>query len=221
MTFRVIDGGRSDLPAQGLLITGASEVVTMAGGLRMGSGQGDPAVIDSPDGPFAPTAAAVACWQGQIVGVGPRAELESRLADDHLPLSRFQRLDAQGGSVTPGLVDPHTHLLFAGTRESELLLRQAGAGYLEILATGGGILSTVAATRAASADALAAHGRTWLDTMLGHGTTTVAADAPWCSLDLELGDVIVFSALTVHCALPNVTADQLRVSVDYRYRPTR
>lgn len=183
MTFRVIHGGRSDLPAQGLLITGASEVVTMAGGLRMGTTQGDPALIDSPDGPFAPTAPAVACWQGRIVGVGPRAELESRLEDDHLPLSRFQRLDAQGGSVTPGLVDPHTHLLFAGTRESEILLRQAGAGYLEILAAGGGILSTVAATRAASADALAAHGRAWLDAMLGHGTTTVEAKSGY-GLDL-------------------------------------
>jgi len=49
----------------------------------------------------------------------------------------------------------------------------------------------------------------------------VPDDAPWRSLDLEAGDVIVFSALTVHRALPNVTADQLRVSVDYRYRPAR
>ena len=68
------------------------------------------------------------------------------------PLGRFARLDARGGAVTPGLVDPHTHLLFAGSREGELELRQRGAGYLEILAAGGGILSTVAATRAASAE---------------------------------------------------------------------
>ena len=55
------------------------------------------------------------------------------LVADGLPLGRFARLDARGGSVTPGLVDPHTHLLFAGTREDELVLRQRGAGYLEIL----------------------------------------------------------------------------------------
>jgi ectoine hydroxylase-related dioxygenase (phytanoyl-CoA dioxygenase family) len=55
----------------------------------------------------------------------------------------------------------------------------------------------------------------------GGGGIDVSDDAPWCSGDLEAGDVIVFSALTVHRALPNVTTDQLRVSVDYRYRPAR
>ena len=87
------------------------------------------------------------------------------------------------GRSRPGLVDPHTHLLFAGSREGELELRQQGAGYLEILAAGGGILSTVAATRAASADELAAHGRRWLDEMLGHGVTTIEAKSGY-GLDL-------------------------------------
>ena len=77
--------------------------------------------------------------------------------------------------MTPGLIDAHTHLLFAGSRENELLLRQRGAGYLEILAAGGGILSTVAATRAASDGQLLAHGRRWLAEMLRHGTTTAEA----------------------------------------------
>ena len=77
--------------------------------------------------------------------------------------------------MTPGLIDPHTHLVFAGTREGELRLRQRGASYLEILAAGGGILSTVARTRAASVDDLVAHGRRWLDEMLAHGVTTVEA----------------------------------------------
>jgi imidazolonepropionase-like amidohydrolase len=72
-------------------------------------------------------------------------------------------------------VDAHTHLLFAGSREGELVLRQRGAGYLEILAAGGGILSTVAATREASTEALEEHGRRWLGEMLAHGTTTVEA----------------------------------------------
>jgi hypothetical protein len=51
--------------------------------------------------------------------------------------------------------------------------------------------------------------------------TPIDGDAPWCSLDLDAGDVVMFSALAVHCALPNVTSDRLRVSVDYRYRPAR
>jgi imidazolonepropionase len=100
------------------------------------------------------------------------------------PLARFARIDADGGAVTPGLVDPHTHLLFAGTREGELVLRQRGASYLDILAAGGGILSTVAATRAATEGELLAHGRRWLDEMLHHGVTTVEAKSGY-GLDLE------------------------------------
>ena len=75
--------------------------------------------------------------------------------------------------MTPGLVDAHTHLLFGGSREGEVALRQRGAGYLEILAAGGGILATVAATRSASEAQLLAHGRRWLGEMLRHGATTV------------------------------------------------
>jgi imidazolonepropionase len=98
-------------------------------------------------------------------------------------VDRFATLDATGATVTPGLIDPHTHLLFAGSREDELELRQRGASYLEILAAGGGILSTVAATRAASADDLVAHGRRWLAEMLHHGVTTVEAKSGY-GLDL-------------------------------------
>ena len=94
------------------------------------------------------------------------------------------RIDADGGVVTPGLVDPHTHLLFAGTREGELVMRQRGAGYMDILAAGGGILSTVAATRAASAEELGPHGRRWLDEMCRHGVTTVEAKSGY-GLDLQ------------------------------------
>jgi imidazolonepropionase len=107
----------------------------------------------------------------------------SALDSGGYPISRFARLDARGGTVTPGLIDPHTHLLFAGSREGELELRQRGADYLEILASGGGILATVAATRAATADSLAQHGRRWLDEMLRHGTTTIEAKSGY-GLDL-------------------------------------
>jgi imidazolonepropionase len=176
--FRVIEGGRGDEPSAGLLIHGAAEVVTMAGGLRAGSNQDDVQRLTREDDPV------VACWEGRIAAVGPRADVETALAADGHQPGRFARLDASGCTVTPGLVDPHTHLLFAGTREGELLLRQRGAGYLEILEAGGGILSTVAATRAASDEELATHGRRWLDEMLSHGVTTIEAKSGY-GLDLQ------------------------------------
>ncbi len=184
--FRLIHGGRNDEPSPGLLIVGASEVVTLAGGVRMGESQADVARLSAADvgGPDAPDAPVVACWEGRIAAVGPRAALERALEAEGYPLGRFARVDAGGGTITPGLIDPHTHLLFAGTREGEWLLRQRGAGYLELLAAGGGILSTVAATRAASADELLAHGRRWLDEMLAHGVTTIEAKSGY-GLDLE------------------------------------
>ncbi len=169
--FRIIEGGRGEEPTPGLLVHNAGEVVTMAGGLRAGPAQDQPGRI--PGAPGSAEEPVVACWEGAIVAVGPRSAVEGVLEGEGYPLSRFARLDAGGGAVTPGLVDPHTHLLFAGSRERELQLRQRGAGYLEILEAGGGILSTVAATRAADDEALTAHGRRWLDEMLGHGATTV------------------------------------------------
>ena len=185
MTLRVIPGGRGEAAPPGLLVVGAAEVVTVGGGLRAGSDQNEVARLSAADagGPDAPSAPVVAAWEGRILAVGPRADLETVLESEGYSLGRFARLDARGGTVTPGLVDPHTHLLFAGSREDELELRQRGAGYMEILAAGGGILSTVAATRAASAEALHAHGRRWLDEMLGHGTTTIEAKSGY-GLDL-------------------------------------
>ena len=181
--FRVIEGGRTGEVTPGILVAGASEVVTMAGGVRRGATQGEVGRITAAD-PAGPDAPAVAIWEGRILAVGPRAAVEDAIDAEGLPLSRFARLDADGGAVTPGLVDPHTHLLFAGSREGELVLRQQGASYLDILAAGGGILSTVAATRAASEGALLAHGRRWLDEMLAHGVTTVEAKSGY-GLDLE------------------------------------
>jgi len=184
VTLRLIQGGRAADGVPGLLVENAAEVVTMAGGLRTGARMDDPGVISAPGGdPEHPDAPVVACWDGRILAAGPRLELLAALEGSGYPLARFTRIDAGGGTVTPGLVDPHTHLLFAGTRERELVLRQRGADYLEILEAGGGILSTVAATRAATADELADHGRRWLAEMLGHGTTTIEAKSGY-GLDL-------------------------------------
>lgn len=184
MTLRLIQGGRAEHDKPGLLVVGAREVVTMAGGLRMGETQADAATLTSTDAEVAAgNGTAIAAWEGRILAVGPRPELEVALEGSGYPLARFATLDAAGGAVTPGLIDAHTHLLFGGSREEELVLRQRGAGYLEILEAGGGILSTVAATRAASAEDLAEHGRRWLTQMLARGTTTVEAKSGY-GLDL-------------------------------------
>jgi imidazolonepropionase len=84
-------------------------------------------------------------------------------------------LDARGGLVTPGLVDAHTHLVFGGWREHELADKLRGVSYLDILKRGGGILSTVAATRAATQDELTAKAKAALCEMLALGTTTCEA----------------------------------------------
>jgi imidazolonepropionase len=156
---------RSLKPA--LLVYNASEVATLAGGIRRGAAQGDPALLVGDT--------AVAAYEGRIVAVGETAAVERELRAMGIADSAVERIDAQGGTVTPGLIDPHTHLLFAGTRQAEVELRQRGLGYLEILAAGGGILQTVRETRAASDDALLDHGRRWLAEMLSHGVTTVEA----------------------------------------------
>ena len=152
----------------GLLVEGASGIATLAGGLRRGGAQGDAGVVSG-------GAVAVACWEGRILAAGAADEVSRQMAARGLPINAFRRFDARGGLITPGLVDAHAHLLFAGTREGEWQLRARGAGYLEVLAAGGGILSTVAATRAASDQELLAGGRARLAQMLASGTTTAEA----------------------------------------------
>lgn len=94
----------------------------------------------------------------------------SEFADKHTDI-----IDAEGRLVMPGLVDPHTHLVHYGSRENELELKLKGAAYIDILKAGGGILSTVRATRAASFENLTNKVKKSLDLMLEWGTTTVEA----------------------------------------------
>jgi imidazolonepropionase len=146
--------------AADFLVRNARQLITCAGGApRRGAEQ---RVLDGmPDG-------AVASFDGRIVYAGPSASL-----DEIVQLAPGARVfDASGMSIVPGFVDPHTHAVFAGDRRDELRRRLAGATYAEIAAAGGGILSTVAATRAASEADLAAAARTRLDEMLACGTTS-------------------------------------------------
>ena len=112
---------------------------------------------------------ALAIAEGRIVAVGTTAELRD------LAESATQVIDASGKAVLPGFVDAHTHVVFAGDRVDEFERRLAGATYLEIMAAGGGIMSTVRATRAASEDQLVAESAARLRQMLAHGTTTAEA----------------------------------------------
>jgi imidazolonepropionase len=111
------------------------------------------------------TDAALACADGRIAWLGPMTELPGGQAR--------QVVDAGGRLVTPGLVDCHTHLVFGGDRAHEFDLRLNGAGYEEIARAGGGIVSSVRATRAASEDALFAQSLPRARALLADGVTTL------------------------------------------------
>lgn len=146
-----------------LLVVGAAQVVTVASpgsGPRCGEAMRQVGAI--PGG-------AVAAYRGRIVAVGEEAQVRNGV---ELEVGGTV-VDAGGGTVLPGLVDPHTHALFAGWRAEEFRLRLRGVPYLEILAAGGGILSTVRATRAAHPDELARLLEERLRRMLLCGVTTV------------------------------------------------
>ncbi len=138
-------------------------MITLAGpsGPRKGGAQGELGLI--PDGALA------AGEDGRILAVGTTPEVRASVE----VAAGARVIDASGRTVLPGFVDPHTHAVFAGDRADEFARRLEGAGYLEILAKGGGILSTVRATRATSAEQLELRARGYLEEMLRHGTTTV------------------------------------------------
>ncbi|WP_346937056.1 imidazolonepropionase [Clostridium sp.] len=110
--------------------------------------------------------------------VGKDEEYKSYINEDTIIIS------GKGKTVTPGLVDPHTHLVYSGSRENELPLKLNKVGYIEILNMGGGILSTVENTRKASVDELVEEASNRLNIMLNHGTTTVESKSGY-GLDLE------------------------------------
>ncbi len=112
--------------------------------------------------------AALAARDGEIVWVGADRDLDGAVA----LRPNATVLDATGQTVTPGLVDPHSHLVYAGDRAHEFALRCGGAGYLEIARAGGGIRATVAATRAATDEELLALALPRTDALLSQGVTT-------------------------------------------------
>jgi imidazolonepropionase len=166
-----------------LLIHSAAQLCTVPpheGGPQRGHRLGDLGVIE--DG-------ALACADGRIAAVGTTAEVR---ADWWAPLE----IDASGRVVCPGFVDPHTHAVWAGDRADEFAMRIAGATYQEIMARGGGIMSTVRATRAASLRQLVSQSRPRLDRMLAHGSTTIEIKTGYgLTTESELGLLQAIAAL--------------------------
>lgn len=120
--------------------------------------------------------AALGIKDGKVAWYGAQDQAEDFRAEEVI--------DAGGRLVTPGLIDAHTHLVFGGSREEEMVLKQQGVHYLEILEGGGGILSTVRSTKAASFEELYEKASFHLDRMASYGITTVEAKSGY-GLDYE------------------------------------
>ena len=142
-----------------LIIQNAAQLVTCASpdGPKRGCGMRHVGMIE--DG-------AVAVQNGKIVAVGKTAVI-------HSCFHAAQIIDASGKAVCPGFVDPHTHTVYGGDRAHEFELRIQGASYMEIMAAGGGIISTMQQTRNATIEELVASATKRLDEMLRLGTTAV------------------------------------------------
>jgi len=142
-----------------MLIHSASQLLTLAGGPQRGKALGGLGMIEN---------GAIVVRDEKIVAVGTTEELRNAYPDE-------PTLDAGRCVLMPGFVDPHTHLIWAGDRANEFEMKMSGMPYLDILAAGGGILSTVKATRIASIETLIAQTRPRLLRMFAHGTTTAEA----------------------------------------------
>ena len=146
-----------------LVIFHANELVTMNtkfGAPRLGDDMSELAIIN--DG-------ALAVKDDRIVFLGTTEELISKFEFGKIPT----KINATNRLVTPGFVDPHTHIIFDGTRENELSMKLEGQTYIEILKAGGGILKTVRKTRKAPLEKLIENGKKILDRMMSCGTTTI------------------------------------------------
>jgi imidazolonepropionase len=162
-----------------LLFTGAAEVVTSAGG---------PATVVQSE-------VAVLVDDGRVTGVAPEADLAARSPD-------AVRIDCEGGLITPGFVDSHTHAVFGGWRAAEYALRSRGVPYMEIARRGGGINASVRDMRARSEDELVELTRPRLDRLMRMGTTTVEIKSGY-GLDTatELKQLRVVRRLQHECPL--------------------
>ena len=142
-----------------MLIHSANQLLTLKGGPQRGRDLGMLGVIQN---------GAVLIRDEKILAAGSTDEFRASYKDE-------PTLDANGCVIVPGFVDPHTHVIWAGDRANEFEMKMAGKPYLDILAAGGGIISTVRQTRTASIESLIVQTRPRLLRMFAHGTTTAEA----------------------------------------------
>lgn len=166
-----------------LIVRNARELVTVSGfASKKGPAMTELGVIR--DG-------AVVIEKGVITRVGPTEDVLVGL-----DLGRYSVIDASGKAVLPGFVDAHTHLVFGGYRAEEFSYRLQGMSYMEIMQRGGGIASSVEATRSASKDELVASGRKRLDRMLSFGVTTVEGKSGYgLDRDTEIKQLVALKVL--------------------------
>ena len=151
-----------------MLIHSASQILTLPSGPQRGATLGTLGIIEN---------GAILVKDGRISELGASSDLMAAHPNE-------EKLDAKGAVLLPGFVDAHSHVVWADDRAAEFEMRLEGKSYLEILQQGGGILSTVTATRAASLDDLVDQARTRLQTMFAHGSTTIEAKTGY-GLELE------------------------------------
>ncbi|WP_409270309.1 imidazolonepropionase [Neobacillus sp. SCS-31] len=158
-----------------IFIKNASQVITVKGFSEKPATRGEMANLSIIEN------GAVLLTDGKVAAVGTYEEVKEKAGGQ---LDEADIIDASGKIVLPGLVDPHTHLVHAGSREDEFGMRLKGATYMEIMESGGGIHATTSRTRAASEEELFSEGMKKLDSFLLHGVTTVEAKSGY-GLDWE------------------------------------
>jgi len=149
-----------------LLIKNANELITL-------KGSNHPRIKEEMNNLSIIKNGSIAIKDGKIVDIGKNFRYKAK-----------KTIDATGKTVMPGFVDPHTHIVFAGSREFELDMKLKGLSYMDILKEGGGIFYTVKKTRKATDDELLKQSKKRLDTMLSYGTTTCEAKSGY-GLDTE------------------------------------
>jgi imidazolonepropionase len=160
----------------------------------------------------------IAAFEGRIAYVGDAVGF----ADTVTVEKNAVRIDAHGCSVVPGFVDPHTHVIYAGDRTAELHRRLAGETYASLAAGGGGIIQTVAATRAATVEQLVSAARPRLDEMLACGTTTCEAKSGYgLDLDSELRQLRAMRVLDEEHAIDIVPTFMGAHDIPGEYRSRR